>query len=256
MRLPVIAMLTIIIAGAIATPALKEQQKVKAAESEVSIIREAALTKEVTLTETEAEISEDKEIPEEEINGVEETYVSPYDFETLKKTTNADIVAWVKIDGTQVDYPVLFDGTDQYLHMSLGGENSPAGSIYVDATTEAPFNESVNIIYGHHMKDGSMFSAIDDYSYEDFWNNHQNISIYMEDQELHLSPEFCVVGESDSSLRDIHDISTLEAFLGGKTVTQGEVPAEYKDMYVFVTCNYTGDNYRTYLFCTAEELNP
>lgn len=85
MRLPVIAMLTIIIAGAIATPALKDQQKVEAAESEVSIVREAALTKEVTLTETEAEISEDNEIHEEEINEVEETYVSPYDFETLKK---------------------------------------------------------------------------------------------------------------------------------------------------------------------------
>lgn len=255
MRLPIIGVLTIVVAGAIAIPALKDQQKVEAAESEVSIVRDAALTKEVSLTETEAEISEDKEIPEEEINEVGNTYVSPYDFAELR-TANTDIIAWVKIDGTQVDYPVLFDGTDQYLHMSLGGENSPAGSIYVDATTEEPFHESVNIIYGHHMKDGSMFAAIDDYSYEDFWNNHQNIGIYMEDQELHLTPEFCVVGPSDVSLRDVKDISTLEAFLSGKTITQGEVPAEYKDMYVFVTCNYTGDNYRTYLFCTAEELNP
>lgn len=248
-KVPFVSIILLAIAFFIVKPAINDKEKIAVAEQQIATIKEVA-NKDVNISENPSEKETEVTVETEEVVLQEvEEYVSPYNFEELKNL-NSDIIAWIKINNTAIDYPILFDGTDQYLYMSLGGDNTPSGSIYVDATAEEALNESINIIYGHHMKDGSMFAAIDDYSYDEFWNNHQEITIYMEDKELDLVPSFCVVGKSDASLRDISDVETLNNFLDGKTITQGEVATEFDNFYVFVTCNYTGENYRTYLFCT------
>ncbi len=82
--------------------------------------------------------------------------------------TNKDIVGWVRIEGTPIDYPVV-QGEDNafYLkHDAEGGKNK-AGSIFMDYRNDAGGDNRNTIVYGHYMKDGTMFGKLQ--NYESWW---------------------------------------------------------------------------------------
>ena len=90
---------------------------------------------------------------------------------------NPDMAGWIRIEGTRINYPVMQtpDRTDYYLQRNFKGESSGWGCIY--AREECDLNEpSDNIIlYGHNMKDGSMFAGLNDYTEREFWETHRYI---------------------------------------------------------------------------------
>ena len=90
------------------------------------------------------------------------------DFDGLR-AMNGDIVAWIQIPGIGVDYPVV-QGKDNehYLHYTFDGKANKAGSIFLDYRNRADFTDSKVILYGHNMKDGSMFSNLKKYRDADF----------------------------------------------------------------------------------------
>ena len=87
---------------------------------------------------------------------------------------NNDVVGWIKIDGTKIDYPVMQtpDRPNYYIDHSFNGAASKHGCIYI--REECDMNEpSDNItIYGHNMLDGSMFAALLDYQHKEAWDNN------------------------------------------------------------------------------------
>ena len=87
---------------------------------------------------------------------------------------NNDVVGWIKIDGTKIDYPVMQtpDRPNYYLERNFKGEYSKHGCIYI--REECDMNEpSDNItVYGHNMLDGSMFAALLDYQDKEAWDNN------------------------------------------------------------------------------------
>ncbi len=89
---------------------------------------------------------------------------------------NHDLVGWISIPGTRVDYPVVQTGTDTrdfYLHRDFYKQYSERGAIYVREECDM-FRPSDNVVlYGHHMKDGTMFAQISKYQFKDFWQQHQ-----------------------------------------------------------------------------------
>lgn len=88
---------------------------------------------------------------------------------------NADLIGWIQIEDTKINYPVMQtpDRENFYLHRNFYGEYSSQGALYVDEDCD-PFLPSDNlIIYGHHMKDGSMFSGLDAYEKKEFWETHR-----------------------------------------------------------------------------------
>lgn len=195
-----------------------------------------------TFVETETKV---KRIEEDE-NLV---YVSPYDFEELNEI-NDEIVAWVNIPETSVDYPIVFNGTDDYIHKDLQGEYSYAGTPFVDKTAAEPMRDSVNVIYGHHMKDGSMFAAIDQYNDPIFFQEHNVINVYLNDKEMTLTPVMTITGKADAAVREIITVDSLNEFAKGKTITAGDLPEDFEYLYIFVTCNYSDKDFRTYLVCS------
>lgn len=207
-----------------------------------------------TVAETEGNMlrreSNHKEVKLDKTEEIKPKYISPYNFSELKNQ-NQDIVGWVKIEGSSIDYPILFNGTDDYLHKNINGEWTAAGSIYVDANADpkSMLNDKINIVYGHNMKNGSMFKDIDRYNNESFWNEHQEIMVYTEGFEKKLTPMFVCYGIADEALRDIDSIESLQNFVSQKSITNGEIPEKLDELYVFVTCNYNGNDFRTYLFC-------
>jgi sortase B len=77
------------------------------------------------------------------------------------KGINNDITGWIKIKGSDIDYPILKSTNNiDYLHTLPTGEINPCGSIFIDFRCEKPFETFNTIIYGHNMKDGSMFGPL------------------------------------------------------------------------------------------------
>lgn len=100
------------------------------------------------------------EIPEDDSESEELENI--IDFESLKQI-NPDIVAWLKIEAAGIDYPVVQgEDNEHYLHYTFRGEVNIAGSIFMDYRNNAEFIDGRVILYGHNMRDGSMFAALKD----------------------------------------------------------------------------------------------
>lgn len=110
----------------------------------------------------------------------------PVDFEKLQKK-NSDVYAWIRIPGTDIDYPILQHKNDNsyYLTHTLEGKEKPEGAIYTEDYNSRDFTDPNTVIYGHNMKNGSMFRQLHDYQDRKFMKENQEILIYLPDQILH-----------------------------------------------------------------------
>jgi len=85
------------------------------------------------------------------------TPASTVDFAALQ-AINPDIVGWLTIDGTNIDYPIArHSDNDYYLHHLFTGEWNSSGCLFMDCRNEPDFSDRHTIIYGHHMDNGTMF---------------------------------------------------------------------------------------------------
>ena len=116
----------------------------------------------------EQETSED--IPE--IQEAEPLPIPQVDFSALREI-NPDIVGWLFIESTRINYPVV-QGIDNnfYLRRQFDGEHNSAGCLFLDAANDASFEDFNQIIYGHHMNDGSMFRDLIRYDDQAFFEAH------------------------------------------------------------------------------------
>lgn len=115
----------------------------------------------------------------ETININEETQEKTIDWNYLK-SVNEDIIGWIEIEGTKINYPILQDNNNlYYLKHTYNRKYSSSGSIFT--TNENPFTDKETIIYGHNMKNGSMFSFLGKYLDKNFLYSHQSFKIYTPD---------------------------------------------------------------------------
>ena len=95
---------------------------------------------------------------------------------------NEDVKAWIQIPDTEVNYPVLQGETnDTYIHSDIDKKDFKAGCIFIASENQAPFTDLNTVIYGHNMKNGSMFNNIKSYTEQDFANSHPYVYIYLPD---------------------------------------------------------------------------
>ena len=84
-----------------------------------------------------------------------------------------DMVAWITVDNTNVDYPVMQGPSNlTYLNLNPYGEYSLSGSIFLDSRNSSDFTDDYSILYGHHMEYGKMFGALDDFLDPGYMKNH------------------------------------------------------------------------------------
>lgn len=106
------------------------------------------------------------------------------DFAALK-AENPDIYAWIRIPGTDIDYPVLQSEEDNYyLNRTVDKKEGLPGAIYTNACSEKDFSDYNTVIYGHNMKNGTMFGALHKFEDKDFFDKNQEIDIYTEEGKL------------------------------------------------------------------------
>ena len=136
--------------------------------------------------------------PVEEDAGLEE--IKKINLAALQEV-NPDVVGWVLIPGTKVNYPIV-QGTDNdhYLKVTWDGKPYAMGSIVLECTNTPDMTQFHTILYGHNMNDGSMFAALRSYSQEKYWEKHPYIYI--------ANSEGCFRYEVFSSYQALVDSST------------------------------------------------
>lgn len=92
-------------------------------------------------------------------------------------TQNSDLAGWIQIDGTNINYPVMQSkqNPDFYLKHNFEKADSPHGCPYVQANCDLQTPSDNILVYGHNMKDGTMFSDLLQYKREFFWEQHRII---------------------------------------------------------------------------------
>lgn len=106
------------------------------------------------------------------------------DFEELSKI-NSDIVAWIVIDGTNINYPIVQSNNNTYyLKHSFYKKYSNYGTIYMDATANKDFTSMNTFIYGHYTANKSMFGELGNYMKQSFYDEHPYVTIYTSDKTL------------------------------------------------------------------------
>ena len=121
-------------------------------------------------SELELTLTEDREI---------ETDVSDCMFEidwASLKMINPEIVGWIVIEGTPVNYPIVqtIDNA-KYLHTSFEGTDNSCGTIFLDTYNHSDFSDWNSIVYGHNMKNGSMFAVLNKYKDSQFYEEHKDV---------------------------------------------------------------------------------
>lgn len=139
------------------------------------------------------------------------------DIAGLQKDVNADIYAWIYIPGTKVDYPILQHATDDeyYLDHDMNGNKKSAGSIFTQHYNNKDFNDNHTVIYGHNMKNGSMFKTLHYYMEGSFFEKNPYIYLYL-DGETRVYEIFGAYEYGDAHLLlnfDMEDTTVFSDYL-------------------------------------------
>ena len=171
-------------------------------------------------------------------------FTGDIDFDALRKI-NPDVIAWLYYEDTQIDYPIVKgQDNDFYLYRMLDGTYSVFGTLFADAITERPFKQFNTIVYGHHMKNGSMFGHIQRLKDPSYVEEHPRMELITPEAKYHMEIWAFLNQPADSNIytTNIKDVVGREAYLD--TVRQlasytTDVAVEPTDtLVVLSTCAY------------------
>ena len=200
--------------------------------------------------------------PDEQQNTIETTTtgakIPHYTLEELF-SMNSDMVGWLTIPDTVVDYPVMHtpDDIEYYLHTDFDGYYSFSGCLFVGNNCD--IDSDMFVIYGHNMNNGSMFGSIDYYTSYDYWTSHPDVilktkdetrlyhifaafatKVYDEDDDSGAFKYYYAVGDKTKEQydQDVKDIIALSYF------DSGIIPEYPAQIAYLSTCAYHDENGR------------
>ena len=145
----------------------------------------------------------------------EETF--SVDFEKLLEM-NSDVVGWIRFDEpSEINYPVV-QGRDneEYLKITFEANTNKLGTLFVDVNNPGDFSGRNTFIYGHNMKNGSMFAQLLKYKDDSFYKEHPYFYIYTPDGKVRTYEIFSagvVKDTSDSYIMDYADDAAFQTYI-------------------------------------------
>lgn len=184
-----------------------------------------------------------------ELENVGDGYLQ-VDFAGLKKV-NADVIAWIRIPALDISYPVV-QGEDNYyyLHHMFDGQENKNGIIFVNHHNQPDFTDSNTIVYGHNMKNGSMFGTLDRYQDQSLYQQYPYFYIYVPGSVLEYQIISCYAGRNGSvgytySFPDPKDFRKfVETLLSYSSYDTGVTVTDSDHIVTLSTCVNTDRNYR------------
>lgn len=187
------------------------------------------------------------------------------DFDNLEEA-NPDIDAWIKIDGTNIDLPIMHVNPEEkdanyYSRRNFNGEDSRTGVPYLYADNNSLSGEDisdVSLVFGHNVYRGMAFSELPDYMNQSFYDEHPFGVVYTADGYAYKLSFFAGMvtsgnGENTEVYKDkFENEESFNLFVEnaiGKSTFKSDVEPEFgDDIMVLCTCEYSGDNQRYVLF--------
>lgn len=170
------------------------------------------------------------------------------DFEGLK-AVNPDIIAWIEIPGTDLSYPVVKTNDNQYyLTHGFDKEERKSGAIFTDASAGADFTDTNTILFGHNMKDGSMFAMLHNYEKQAYFDQHPSIEIYLPDgstKEYRIFSAYTTSDDSDAYLAGLWDKKIFNDYVASainNSIIESGVYPLYGDNLITLSTCVTGDS--------------
>ena len=190
----------------------------------------------------------------------EEEVTYSIDFDSLL-AVNSEIVGWLRQEGTVIDYPVAKGkNNDKYLRHLVTGEYNNAGTLFVDFRNRDLFEDTISVIYGHNMHNGSMFHCLEDYQTQEYYDEHKEFYFYTPEHTYLLEP---FAGEqrnaeipflqfnfnSSSPFEDyIQDFLDSSVFKSDVEVHDGD------KVIMMISCSYDYTAARYVLLCKVTEI--
>ena len=186
-----------------------------------------------------------------------ETAPIDVDFESLL-AENEDVAGWIYCPDTVVDYPVMHgEDNDLYLHHLVNREYNFAGCIFEDFRNTPGQKDPATILYGHHMKDGSMFAMLHKYTEQEYYEEHPTMWYLTPTQNYRLDIIMgYVAGERDQIYDLFQTTEEMREYLHGvEEKCTFETKAEYdidalNNVIALSTCAYEFQNAR-YILITV-----
>ncbi len=183
-------------------------------------------------------------------------YKPGYEGELPGKEIRGRMVAWLTLDGTGIDYPVMQgDSNYEYLNKNPYGEYSLSGSVFLDCRNSGDFSDEYSLLYGHHMEKGYMFGALDLYRKEEFMKENRKGKLTAGEKEWEIS-----------ILAVLDALATDEVFFSPEATSRemllqkireknpGVVLKENSRLVAFSTCKYPDTAERTVVLGEIMEI--
>ena len=135
------------------------------------------------------------------------------DFNSLKEK-NSDTVAWIKVEGTDIDYPVVqASNNEYYLNHSFDKSSNGAGWIFADYKNKIDGTDDNIVVFGHNRRDGSMFSSLKNVLTAKWYNDENNRMITFITEQENISYEVFSVYQIENEDYYIKTEFTEKSFL-------------------------------------------
>lgn len=200
------------------------------------------------------ESSEQETDKSEKTDNTEEALELPVkiDFKSLLKK-NEDVIGWLYCPDTPINYPVA-QGKDnnEYLRHDLEGNYIISGTLFADYRNGVPGEDSIYIIYGHNMKNGTMFGTLSKYKSHEYYEEHPVIYYLTPDRNYIIEPFACLTVDRYDEIytpdMPKEELLTLLTEYREKSALKSDTELTADDTVVtFSTCSYDFDDARCIL---------
>ncbi len=207
-------------------------------------------------------VTEDKDKSENKDGNKDKGDGFSVDFQKLLKI-NPDTIAWIRFpqEPSQINYPVV-QGKDNswYLKKTFSANENTLGAIFLNVDNKKDFSDKNSVIYGHRMRDGSMFRHLQDYDTKEFWKSNPYFYIYTVDGRIlkyHIYSAGQVVDTSETYQTTFGTDEEYQSFLDmtkSSSLYDTGVEVTPDDTIVTLsTCTSASDNHRFVVRGVKEE---
>lgn len=172
------------------------------------------------------------------------------DFERLREI-NPEIVGWIYLEGSEINYPVVQAGDNsKYLDYLFDGTKSKTGCPFLDASNAGDFSDEHSIIYAHNRKDGSMFGRLSRFKNQEYYEEHPHFLLITEDARyvLEIFSGHITRSDGDTWQKDFQDeaefTAWVEALRERSSIKTRVSPTAGERVITLSTCSYEFDDAR------------